>query len=460
MKRRYFLKLCSAAGASLLSGCAGGSFSPIDLSLDEDLEDKITAPTETEITNRKLIRPCGITSVTLGEKALPRQREIPSNNPPIKKTVFFDAPKYKLPEWGGEELFLHFSRTPRLYDATDDTMLYEFTNEELNSDSYMFFTAVIFGHGELPGNAIPMGLTVSMVSLEDSLLLTTNSGLNKRIVRIFTDKKGNREREVYLEHDDLVLANDMIVGKDGKLYITQSAIYHGFYKGPPPFPYDPNDPDEGKLLRPARVISIDADKNLNVEFELPSHLHSGSNGIPPIAKNRLYPGSQSYWVGDRIKIVEEDDNLFVSDLIEQKVYAISKSSREVSLFQDLSGYPPMCLLSNQGSLYVISTPILRKDETIFRNPKLLRINGETIEEVYDFDLGDFSFQGLLNYVFPRDIKIGERNLKYPQFYNISATLEDDLSDGSLESHLTYTDSHRQQVRRVVFPGGISNHPIN
>jgi len=447
MKRRDFLKIgLKLGGAALLSGCAGGSFAPIEIELN-GLEDKITAPTETVISDRSLIRPCGIVSVNLEEEILPRQNiTVLPKKRLHRETVFFDAPKYKLVEGGNDPPKIEFNTTPKLYRVSDDSVIFEFTSEEPFEDSYTFWDYVV--------DRIPQNLVVSMVNFGDSILLTSNCDLNRKILKLSWDKLDNLQREIYLEHDDLVLASDMVLGSDGKLYLTQAPIYEGWYITFPPEDPDEFNPNEGRLMRPARVISIDKDKNLNVEFELPSHQRPGNRAIHPIANNKLYPGYQSYWTGEGIKIVETSGDFFVSDLLEKKVYALSKSTREVSLFQDLSEHPPMCLLSNQGSLYIISTPLLRKDKTLFRNPKLIRIDSEKVQEVYDFSLDGFDFQGLSNLLL-EEITIGESKLCYPLVYNMSATLD----DVGLASQLTYTDSHRKQVRRVTFPGGISNHPI-
>lgn len=429
MKRRYFLKLC---GASLLSGCAGGSFNPTD---------KVSSE---KTVNSGLNRPTGIISVN-GTFA-----SLGSSSYVSKGHVFFDAPTYK-PIEGGDPIIINFGETPKLYRIGDNTAIFEFTNENSFEDSYMFFIA---------GTPIPNDLVVSMVSLEDSLLLTSNSGFNKRILRIFRGNNG-MQREVYFEHDDLVLANDMCLGSDGKLYLTQAPIYEGDYLCPLPLQgesQEENNPNEGRLLRPARVISIDADKNLNVEFELPSHLSPGSAGIYSTANNQLYCGNQRYWFGERIKIIEEEENFFVSDRLEQKVYRLSKKDRSVSLFQEFPEHPPMTLLKdNQGNLYIISSPLVRQDLTVIRNPKLIKINGSDMQEIHEIDLGDFSFQGFVYGITIKSI-IAKPNGKppfYPLGYSISATLEDFVDLGYTQ--LIYTDSHRKQVRRVIFPGGISNH---
>jgi hypothetical protein len=256
---------------------------------------------------------------------------------------------------------------------------------------------------------------------------------------------------VYLEHDDLVLTNDMTLSSDGKLYLTQAPIYEGWYSTFPPKDPDEFNPHEGRLMRPARVISIDKDKNLNVEFELPSHQTPGNLAIRPIAGNKLYPGYQSYWPGERIKLVEDEENFYVSDLLEKMVYRLSKQSRRVSTLHELPEHPPIALLKdNGGNLYVISAPIIREDLSIFRNPKLIRISGSNIQEMYEFDLGDFQFQNF--FMVKEDVVVDGKQRYYPTFYDISAVFTGEVNKSDSNSpNLMYTDSDRRQVRRAAIP---------
>ena len=206
----------------------------------------------------------------------------------------------------------------------------------------------------------PRGLSIDAVVLEDNSVLVS-SNVSKKIFEI--DESGIDH--VYLEDDELIGITNMILGSDGKIYCAQLPLID------PP----------NNIIRPKRVISVDSQKNINIEFELPIGTFGGTcaSGLD----NTKYAGN-CLPMDTHLKIIENTNigedkpsKFYVTDLLTQVVYGISQKG-DVSILANLR-YPSSVAIDNYGKLFVTTSPLLSLEREVSHYPELFEINPETEE---------------------------------------------------------------------------------
>ncbi|MDD5765058.1 MAG: hypothetical protein PHW79_02225 [Candidatus Marinimicrobia bacterium] len=244
-----------------------------------------------------------------------------------------------------------FIKTPAVYSFSESTpqKIFEFTSEDLNE----FRTWGIYPSSE--GDKSD-GLSIDAVlSQGDSIFYITN--VSDKLFLI-----NNGAKEVYLQSPELVGTSGLIQGKDGKLYLGQVPKQNG------------------SEITNKRIISIDKDKSINTEVEIPE--------VAGEEHGSFYGTIES---GQHLSMAESDSGeLYLADLSTNRIYKWIKSSGlEVFLEGADIKHPNSIDISSDGNLFVLIGPELEAlpGETITDHPpKLLSINKGTkeINTLYEF----------------------------------------------------------------------------
>lgn len=182
----------------------------------------------------------------------------------------------------------------------------------------------------------PNGLTLDNLVLKDGThLLSSNS--SDKIFKVISPNL-----EIYSQDSRLDGITDMILGTDGKTYVV-AASKMNYY-------------DSLLVELPKRVISIDDNKNINVEFELPSdvHTHPWWMGEPSYPERWW---TNSIW-NERLKIAENSETgkqkfgskFYVADLLEGKIYQ-SDNNNNVGVLAEGLRFPNSIAVDESGNIY-------------------------------------------------------------------------------------------------------------
>jgi hypothetical protein len=267
-----------------------------------------------------------------------------SNPSSLEEIIFCSGPLIN-------ELRTKFFVKPTIfnYQGNFDTIntLYEFEDEDLGIFNFVEMD-IIFDERGMPviieGERVmrPTGLNSDTTVLRGGNVLFSTTKSNKIL-----DLTGGI-RDIYLENDDLIGINNMVYGSDDKIYLTQIAIR-----------------DElGDIVRPKRVISLDSNKNLNVEFELPSEQNSGFYEPIRTEFNSLY-GGNFIEIGSQIRIIENLDKkvdpskVYVMDQLSRAIYK-NTGNNLVNLLENSEPhiYPSGIAAEINGKIFYITSPVI------------------------------------------------------------------------------------------------------
>ncbi|RLG16085.1 hypothetical protein DRN69_01695 [Candidatus Pacearchaeota archaeon] len=293
----------------------------------------------------------------------------------------------------------------------------------------------------------PLGLFLRTLPLGNDYFLISSNFSNK-LFGIVKDIDGIYNSEIFKQEDELIGINDMILGSDGKIYVTQSPILE--YTTYP----------EIRLIRKKRVISIDDKNNINEEFSLPDGVVSKFfTKIPD--SNLLYGGY--FNPGDEQLRIEENSSdgktktnieFFVSDFLSGIIYSVSKNSEgiyQTSVLKEVP-YPLAVEVEQNGNLFVVTGPIFRDSDSepgiqslsFLKNSEIIKIDPSDVTNttsIYTIpeELEDFpgAFQPISNSSYED---------YFPTGYSVSIGIAEDTDT------LTFllSNTHSGKVNAVQF----------
>lgn len=338
--------------------------------------------------------------------------------------IFLERPTYQTFEDENGVSYHSFVKAPAIHRINETSPIYEFPQS--NIDDFI----QVANSGELTSQK-PRGLILESIILGDNSILVSSSS-SKKIFKIYEDD-GIFKQETYKEDDELAFTSGMILGTDGKVYLAQIPLYKK----------DSSNPDGFSISRPKRIISLDSLKNIKIETNIPDIFSLNYSWDIP-SNNSKYSGDK-YNVGEQIKIIENSPagkvlngiDFYVSDLMERKIYQLSKNGEgyNVSVFRsNLNSIPTSMFVDEIGNLFITSAPIFKKsmsssgDSTInelIDYPKVIKITGGE-EIIYTLPLNfDFSEEPIL------EQEISGTNKLFSGTYSMSSLLSEDESSWDL-----------------------------
>jgi len=342
MNRRDFLKLMGGVAGLALTGCP--------VKLESSFFEESTDVDETE----------DYTLVEVVEQTLRTGFEQPDElaaEPEVKEMVVKNA------NANSNKKDVAFCTTPLMdYYQTyfvQNPIIYKYTKGNHLVNFFEFGSADIsefriglsneVNPGQPNTDVRPRGLALSTIILNDGSVLFA-SNMSQKIHEI--DTQGNKQ--IYLDDERLVGITDMVLGSDGKVYCAQGPIFYP-------------DPSLGLVvIRKTGVISIDANKNINTEFELPGA--AGTGFTYGLDNNETYSGTgpftpsnppASLMLGHLVKIHEnkrkdvKNVKFYVSDMFEKTVYDVDDNNN-VNVLKTGLRYPSTLTMGNDGKLFLLT----------------------------------------------------------------------------------------------------------
>lgn len=332
----------------------------------------------------------------------------------IESPIFYvDGPKI-IPEKTINPVVSELSgETENLKIASSDEINIRSLFVDFNSSSYQ---------GLSDSTRRPLGLTLDNLVLKDGSHLLSSNSSNK----VFKVNLPNLE--VHVQGEEVNRITDMILGTDGKIYAA--AVSKINYQ------------DSSLIESPKRVVSIDGNKSINVEFELPSNIHNH----PWWIGEPNYPGP--WWINsiysERLKLVENSETgkqkfgakFYVADLLEDAIYKVDNNNNASVLAKGVR-FPNSINVDEAGNVYYTASHLSLN--SIEYPTELFALNPETGESrsLYKFNEEDLDISEYFN----RDLRLwvkykGELGM-VPLGFNVTSLLSE--SEKSLD--FVFTDSH-------------------
>jgi len=246
------------------------------------------------------------------------------------------------------------------------------------------------------------GLTLDAIVYNLGLIVSSNS--SDKLFRVgLLDGVS-----VYMQNDKLRGITDMIKGSDGKIYAVQSS-------------------QEGENEHPKRVISIDDNKNINVEFELPLDLNVNSWKL-----GYASPESEDHVFLENLKIIENSSigrknfgNMFyISDLLEDVIYKVDTLKNVEDLVRGIN-LPSSLAVDSIGDLFYTSSPLTNRasSQDLNFSAALHVLNPETGESKLIKEFGGKTFKDYFGIGGSIDLMAGYlRGYVAPVGFNVSNRL--------------------------------------
>jgi len=284
-----------------------------------------------------------------------------------------------------------FKIKPAIYSFSESgapKKIFEFQDE----DAGEFYTWGTYPSGE---GAKMDGLKIDAVLTQgDSVFYTIN--VSDKIFLI-----NNETKEIYLQSPELVGTSGLIQGKDGKLYLAQ-------------------------VPKPARdtkrIISVDKDKSINTEVEIPMGELRG----------KFYGSIET---AQHLSIAEADSGeFFITDFLGDAIYKYTKESGLEDFITNAKYFPQSIDASSKEDLLILTAPLSKPVEEldgsdlykiqIERAPKIIVVNKNTKEanEIHSFSDAIFSY-----WTYTPDLEItidGQRYLLPDKHGSLSSTLQE------------------------------------
>lgn len=194
-----------------------------------------------------------------------------------------------------------------------------------------------------------VGLVLDNLVMQDGSILFSSNSSDK----IFTTNPIG----IYLQNKELERITDMIQGTNGKIYAPEAPSIR-----------------DSLVYIPKRVISIDALKNINIEFELSSE------------NSRQWKYKAPYF--EQLKIVENSKlgkekfgtEFYVSDMLEDVIYKID-AKRNVSELARGLRFPSSIAVDSVGDVIYTTSPLRATTDGNYIEylPSLCMLNPETKE---------------------------------------------------------------------------------
>ena len=406
MKRRQFVKLSGIGTGALISGLYGCELN----GYDPDIESEVN-PLYGDFTNKVISsdieRPAGI-SLFGGDT----ESVLKNLSKSFEEILFCGGPIVDPDQ-------TEFLVPPKVFNYQNDfetiEVLYEFGNEDIGLFRVTNLEGLLDEDGgplHIDGKIFyrPVGVNLDTVITSDSKVLFSTTMSNKIL-----DLTGG-VRSVHIEDDELIGISNMIQGKDGKTYICQVAIRN----------------ESGGIIRPKRILSLDSEKKITVEFELPAGKDTQYAEFIEAEMNSLYYGGYLE-IGTQLRLIENSGNeidssvLYVMDQYNKAIYKCNSPGNLENILENLGPelFPSGIAAQSKGNIYYITPPImyakghpLAYTNELAYKPQLRMIkpNGKDEEVLYSFGEGmEHEYQSEritysieidgLNYLMPGDFLI-------------------------------------------------------
>lgn len=313
-------------------------------------------------------------------------------------------------------------------------IVYEFPQEEYNvdfesSDQYAAFDKIT----HKPFGVRPLGLYLDTAVLNEGGILFS-SNVSKRIYTV-----GEQGKSIYLEDEELLGIEQMLLGSDGKLYCSQAELFN----------------KQGEMIREKRVISIDSNKNIKTEFTLPNGSFQEGPAKPVYDKfggiidwvNSIKMGSALFFVENANPSLDSS-KFYMIDQWQRVIYKISEDN-QVNILKNNLRYPSSLAISNSGLLFTTMAPLITSHGPSLPT-ELFSINPSTGEtnSIYNFE-DIYNLEGEGRYAPIPSIEISFQGIDYgfPKGFKMSSKIEENDS----EINLRLTNSCLGELEEIIIP---------
>jgi len=293
-----------------------------------------------------------------------------------------------------------FLTYPEVYTFSEGSpqLVYTFGSENLDD----------FSTWGMASNLQPTNLVIDAVLTQgDSIFYTTN--VSDKLFLI-----NNGAKEIYLQNQELIGTSSIIKGKDGKLYLGQVPKKIG------------GDTLSTETKINKRVLSVNKDKSINTEFEIPEVEEELHGGVYKVIE-----------AGQHVSIAEADSGEFyLTDFCGDRVYKWTKESG-LEVFLENAEYPQSLDITSDGDLLILTAPrvdyfdfgeVWTPNKNAEIPPKLKILNKQTKEETIINEFPDL-YASYWNTSGPswETNKYGKKELISFMANPLSSTLEESLN---------------------------------